>query len=129
MKLVKKIVDVALIFVLMVSMVGCNTTTNTKENKKNTKLTIMTTLFPYYDFARAVIGDVKDIDLELLVSPGQDDHSFEPTPKDVVAINKADLFIYNGGSIENWVEEVLKSLRSEERRVGKECRSRWSPYH
>lgn len=71
MKLVKKIVGVALIFVLMVSMVGCNTTTNTKENKKNTKLTIMTTLFPYYDFARAVIGDVKDIDLELLVSPGR----------------------------------------------------------
>ena len=33
MKLVKKIVGVALIFVLMVSMVGCNTTTNTKENK------------------------------------------------------------------------------------------------
>lgn len=112
MKLVKKIMGVALIFVLMVSMVGCNTTTNTKENKKNTKLTIMTTLFPYYDFARAVIGDVKDIDLELLVSPGQDDHSFEPTPKDVVAINKADLFIYNGGSIENWVEEVLKSLNN-----------------
>ena len=23
----------------------------------------------------------------------------------------------------------LKALRSEERRVGKECRSRWSPYH
>ena len=41
MKLVKKIVDLALIFVLMVSMVGCNTTTNTKENKKNTKLTII----------------------------------------------------------------------------------------
>ena len=47
MKLVKKIVDVALIFVLMVSMVGCNTTTNTKENKKNTKLTIMTTSVSY----------------------------------------------------------------------------------
>ena len=25
--------------------------------------------------------------------------------------------------------ETLNSLRSEERRVGKECRSRWSPYH
>ena len=24
---------------------------------------------------------------------------------------------------------ILLSLRSEERRVGKECRSRWSPYH
>src|SRR3712207_1389790 len=27
------------------------------------------------------------------------------------------------------VSAVLESLRSEERRVGKECRSRWSPYH
>ena len=26
-------------------------------------------------------------------------------------------------------EESAKSCRSEERRVGKECRSRWSPYH
>src|SRR6266487_3020300 len=27
------------------------------------------------------------------------------------------------------IVELLKTLRSEERRVGKECRSRWSPYH
>jgi len=27
------------------------------------------------------------------------------------------------------VGELVASLRSEERRVGKECRSRWSPYH
>src|SRR3989441_7336499 len=27
------------------------------------------------------------------------------------------------------VDQVLDGLRSEERRVGKECRSRWSPYH
>ena len=26
-------------------------------------------------------------------------------------------------------KEHLKEVRSEERRVGKECRSRWSPYH
>src|SRR2546427_13068370 len=33
-----------------------------------------------------------------------------------------------GGNFENGLAE-LKSVRSEERRVGKECRSRWSPYH
>src|SRR2546422_10841996 len=27
------------------------------------------------------------------------------------------------------VEDIIGALRSEERRVGKECRSRWSPYH
>ena len=30
---------------------------------------------------------------------------------------------------EESVEETSTSMRSEERRVGKECRSRWSPYH
>ena len=42
-----------------------------------------------------------------------------------------------GGSLESWgmpgripgIEELLGRVRSEERRVGKECRSRWSPYH
>ena len=32
-------------------------------------------------------------------------------------------------SFEQMLEESLKTIRSEERRVGKECRSRWSPYH
>ena len=27
------------------------------------------------------------------------------------------------------MDDIATSLRSEERRVGKECRSRWSPYH
>src|SRR3712207_9173296 len=28
-----------------------------------------------------------------------------------------------------WLDELHQKERSEERRVGKECRSRWSPYH
>src|SRR5256885_11546789 len=30
---------------------------------------------------------------------------------------------------EFWARSHLRTFRSEERRVGKECRSRWSPYH
>src|SRR5256885_10495289 len=33
------------------------------------------------------------------------------------------------GETSGWVFEAMGSTRSEERRVGKECRSRWSPYH
>src|SRR3989449_10568179 len=36
-------------------------------------------------------------------------------------------FIYN--AMKQPVLDVDKQVRSEERRVGKECRSRWSPYH
>ena len=31
--------------------------------------------------------------------------------------------------LQDTLENAEKTLRSEERRVGKECRSRWSPYH
>lgn len=108
MKVIKKILCFVIALTLCLSLTACGG--SNKTEKKQYKLKVMTTLFPYYDFARAVIGDIDDIDLQLLVSPGQDDHSFEPTPKDVVAINQADLFIYNGGSIENWVDTVIQSL-------------------
>ena len=108
MKVIKKILCFVIALTLCLSLTECGG--SNKTEKKQYKLKVMTTLFPYYDFARAVIGDIDDIDLQLLVSPGQDDHSFEPTPKDVVAINQADLFIYNGGSIENWVDTVIDSL-------------------
>ena len=53
------------------------------------------------------------------------------------AIKKAENFIdsnggtklYSLGSIVHNEAELAKTTRSEERRVGKECRSRWSPYH
>ena len=34
-----------------------------------------------------------------------------------------------GESVEKFYAPLVLALRSEERRVGKECRSRWSPYH
>ena len=92
--------------ILGMSLAGCNTT-DKDSNQNKYRLTVMTTMFPYYDFTRAVVGDEQDIHVELLMAPGQDSHSFEPSPSEIIQINQADVFIYNGGSIENWVEEVI----------------------
>lgn len=109
MEKMKKGIAFLMSILLCMNMVGCNTT-NQGQDKSKYKLTVMTTLFPYFDFVRAVVGNEKDIHVELLVAPGQDDHSFEPTPSDIIKIDNADVFIYNGGSIENWVDEVISSL-------------------
>ena len=69
------------------------------------RLRVVTTLFPYYDFARAVAGEYADV--SLLLSPGREAHSFEPTPLDAVTISHADVFLYNGGESEQWVEGLL----------------------
>ena len=39
------------------------------------------------------------------------------------------LFLLRGTGRVSYEDGEVHSLRSEERRVGKECRSRWSPYH
>ncbi len=75
------------------------------------RLRIVTTLFPYYDFARAVAGDRADV--TLLLSPGREAHSFEPTPLDAVTISRADVFVCNGGESEEWVRDMLEAVGQE----------------
>ena len=57
-------------------------------------LTVVTTLFPQYDFARQLAGEKGEV--SLLLPPGVESHNFEPTPADIINIEKADLLAKNG---------------------------------
>lgn len=109
----KEFLRKSVVFIVTISMIlgmaGCGKTT---EKEDNYRLKIVTSLFPYYDMARAVIGDVKGINLKMTVTPGQDSHSFEPTPSDVIQMENADVLIYNGGSLETWIDTLLDSLNN-----------------
>lgn len=76
----------------------------TRETKK---YTVVASNFAAYDFARAVIGDAEQI--KMLLKPGTEAHDFEPTPEDIKDIKNAELFIYNGGESEEWVERILEA--------------------
>lgn len=78
------------------------------ESDADTRLSVTTTLFPYYDFVRQIAGD--KVRLRLIIPSGMDSHSFEPTPADIIAIQNSDLFLYNGGEMEQWAEEILDSI-------------------
>jgi len=75
------------------------------------KLKVAATLFPYYDFVRQVAGD--RVELSLIIPAGMDSHSFEPTPKDIRAMQEADIIIANGGAMEFWVEQVAETFDGE----------------
>lgn len=45
----------------------------------------------------------------MIVTAGKDSHTFEPTPADLISIQKADIFFYNGGAMEYWVQKIQKS--------------------
>ncbi len=98
----KRIASFFLALALTLSLTAC---TAPAEKADGRKLQIVTTLFPYYDFARAIAQDRADV--TLLLSPGREAHSFEPTPLDAVTISEADVFLYNGGEGEYWVESML----------------------
>ena len=100
------------------SLTGCASVRDTHGNvgtPGDGKLKVVTTLFPYYDFARQIAGDV--VDLSMVIPAGQDSHSFEPTPADIRLIQNADLLICNGGTMEQWVTQVLGSLDAPDLKV------------
>ena len=68
-------------------------------------LRVVATDFPCYDLARQVLGS--DASLTLLIRPGMDTHTYEPTPADAKAVYEADVLIYIGGTSDAWVEDML----------------------
>lgn len=107
----KKIGIIALIIVMLsgVMMIFANGIKNKQVVEKHDgKLQIVVTSFPQYDFARAVAGD--NADIQMLIKPGVETHSYEPTPDDIRKIQNSDLFIYNGGGNDKWVDGILDSI-------------------
>ena len=99
----RKITAILLSLLLIASLTGCG-----QSESDNNKIKIISTIFPMYDFAKNIGGD--KVDVSILLPPGGESHSFEPTPMDIVNISESDLFIYNGGHSDHWIEEMLKSL-------------------
>ena len=75
---------------------------------EETQLSIIAANFPAYDFARTIAGDTAQV--TLLLPPGSESHSYEPSPQDIIAIQNCDLFVYTGGESDSWIESILASL-------------------
>lgn len=98
------IITIAIMFISIISLSGCN------KKEDNKKLKIVTSNFPSFDLARAVVKDNKNIDLKMLLKPGSDMHHFDATPKDIKDILSSDVFIYNGGESDEWIDKILKDI-------------------
>ncbi len=95
--------SIVLLFILLLSM------PSGISQQAAEKLEVMTTLFPFYDFVRQ-IGKEK-VTVRLLVPPGVEPHAFELKPRDIIQINKSDIFIYTGKYMEPWVQDMLAGIR------------------
>ncbi|WP_406030939.1 metal ABC transporter substrate-binding protein [Succinivibrio sp.] len=75
------------------------------------ELNIVTTNFPQYDFVNHIVKNKAKV--IMLLKPGAQAHSFEPTPKDIISIQNSDLFVYNGGENDEWIEKLIKNSNNQ----------------
>ncbi len=109
----KKLITLFAAAILSVGILaGCSTagqnTDSTASQNNDGKISIVATLFPQYDFARQIAGDKADI--QLILPPGTDSHSFDPSPADMITIHNADVFLYTGMNMETWAGSIIESL-------------------
>jgi ABC-type metal ion transport system, periplasmic component/surface adhesin len=108
----RKILAIAIAICVPLAFVGCGGAETKKDDKK---ISIVTSIFPPYDFAKQIVGDFADV--SMLLPPGGDSHSFEPSIKDMAKIGEADVFIYVGGESDVWVNRVLSSVDTSKTKI------------
>lgn len=95
---------------ILICTVLCSCTqSKTIQIEETGKPIIVATIFPQYDFLREIAKDKADI--YLLIPPGGESHSYEPSPSDIINIKKSDLFVYAGGNVDIWADKMLDSAQ------------------
>ena len=100
----KKFFAILIALSLALSLAACGEA----PEDDNGGISVVATTFAPYDFARQLVGDMGTV--TMLLPPGSESHSYEPTPKDILEIQNADVFIYVGGESDAWVTDVLESV-------------------
>ena len=99
----------------MLSLTACTKTKASANADDSSRIKVITTVFASYDFTRQIAGPYADV--RMLVPPGSEIHSFEPTPQDILDIEGCDLFIYVGGESDAWLNDLLASIDTSNVRI------------
>lgn len=103
MKRIKRSICAGIICAMISSLLLCAC-----SEKDDGKYDIVCSMFVQYDFCRVIVEGT-DVNLTLLQKNGTDMHSFEPTSTDILALSDCDLFVYNGGASDKWVDGAVRS--------------------
>ncbi|MFB5197356.1 adhesin [Bacillus sp. AFS073361] len=106
----KIILFLSILLPLSLLMSACS---NGKEQvqKNKDQLTIYTTVFPLQYFTSQIGG--KYVNVNTIYPPGADEHTFEPSQKDMMRLADSDLFFYIGLGLEGFVENSKETLKNE----------------
>ena len=91
-------------------MTGCSSSQASQAaatTSGDAKLNVSASFYPMYDFTSKVGGD--HVSVTCLVPAGTEPHDWEPSSTDVASITKSDLLVYNGASMEHWIDDVTSA--------------------
>ncbi|MBX3196888.1 MAG: zinc ABC transporter substrate-binding protein [Labilithrix sp.] len=99
----RRLACVALLL-LVVVLPGCAKSCGKPASEGRTQVAV--SIFPIYDLVRRVAGP--DADVMLLIQPGRNEHSFDPTPRDIETVAKSKLGVMVGLGLDPWMEKLMK---------------------
>ncbi len=78
------------------------------STQTNSKLHVVASFYPVAEFARAVGGNL--VDVNTVTPAGVEPHDYEPTPQQIAAVYQSNVFLYNGGGVDAWAERIAKDV-------------------
>lgn len=112
MKVIKlnKIISIIILVIIVAIFIYALIKPNNSKTKSTDKISVVCTSFVGYDFVKAITKGSNNIEITYLLDSGVDAHNFEPTASQIIAIQQSALFVYNGGEMENWTEQVIPTM-------------------
>lgn len=105
----------ALILLISTFLTGCANTNQKKDEVSTNAITntikVYTTLYPLEDFAKKIGG--AHVEVNSIIPPGVDTHTFEPSTKTMIEIAEADTFIFSSHIMEQYAAKIAESLKNE----------------
>ena len=106
----KKLLPALFLLIILMLTACSNEEPGNEENNKD-QVSIFTTVYPLQYFAERIGGDA--VDVQSIYPPGADEHTFDPTQKDMMALADSDLFFYIGLGLEGFVDNALNTMKNE----------------
>lgn len=104
----KKRFLIVFIFIgLLFNTISCSSL-GTEESVNNKGITAYASVYPIYDFAKKIGGE--RIGVKLVIPPGAEPHSWEPSGKIIKEIQQGQIFLYNGLDLDPWAKKIGSSL-------------------
>ncbi|SFB18410.1 MULTISPECIES: metal ABC transporter solute-binding protein, Zn/Mn family [unclassified Bacillus (in: firmicutes)] len=109
MKKIMAIITIIMTFSLLLS--ACSQEKNSSTVNKDGKISVYATVYPLEYFAKRIGGE--HVNVDTVYPPGSDEHTFEPSQRDMMKIADSDMFFYVGLGLEGFVEKSKETLKNE----------------